>query len=134
MSEKDDNPSKGKRQRKLDSTALAKLYYARCLANGEQLPPDDEAPKRWPILWELLTTRYPDDERVVAPARLSIAWGMGTWIVSVSSADLRMKLDAYSHTLVGAFDAWEAEASKPEPVWRTWGREEPEIRKRKSGK
>ncbi len=99
------------------------------LEQETSLPDDDEAMKRWPTIWHLLTSRHPTPETVVEPARISIRLGVGCWLVTLNSSDLRIGLEASAPTLAEAFDRWEEEAHSSKAKWKVWGRKEPEVRK-----
>lgn len=110
--------------------SLKDLVRMRC-GTGETVPDDEEARRRWPTLWHLLTERYPDATHILEPARITIQMGVGCWMVSVRHPDLRVGLEAYSDTLGGALDAWEAMAADPSTRWKGWGKGDVTLRKRK---
>lgn len=109
---------------------LADIVRMRC-GNGEVVPDDDLARTQWPVLWSLLTQRYPDQDHVLEPARLSIQMGLGCWIVSLAHPDLKIRLETVTPTLQQAFAAWEAYANDPKTQWKGWGKGEIVLRKRK---
>jgi len=113
--------------------SLTDIVRMRC-GNGEVVPDDDQARESWPVLWALLTQRYPDAEHVLEPARVSIQMGLGCWIVSLSHPDLKIRLETTTPTLAQAFQAWETFATDPRTQWKGWGKGEVTLRKRKNKK
>lgn len=111
--------------------AYRRMVIGRAQRDGVQLPADSVAREKYPTLWEFLTTRYPDQNHVVEPARLSIGLGMGCWIITVSHSDYRTKLEASAATLDEAFAAWELAATASDAPWKTWGKGEITLRKRR---
>jgi hypothetical protein len=94
---------------------------------------DDPARTDWPELWKFLSTVYVGRDRLKTPARLTISLGPEGCLVSLSDRDLGVSVDVSCSNLAGAFAAIEAQLVSDTPNIRSWGKKEPNLRKRKSG-
>jgi hypothetical protein len=103
---------------------------ARIRINGDEtgLPPDEQARKTFPLLWELLTCKTVFSDQGCLPAKLTIEVGLGTWQVSVFHSGLAMGIGTTSDTLQGAVQAME-ECLARGVGWRASGKQEPRLRK-----
>lgn len=92
----------------------------------------DPARERWPLLWEWLTMWKAGDLYIKTPPTLTIRFGPGGVLASVTDRDLAKALDVSVLHLADVFDAIEKEMASPNPSIRNVGKNEPKLRKRKS--
>lgn len=94
--------------------------------------PDDPAATVWPSLWEWLTATE-DDKRdyVMQPAVVTIQLGPEGALVTLTHRDLRVTCTVSSPTLSDSFACLEAALTGPNPPIRSWGKDEPRLRKRR---
>ncbi len=94
---------------------------------------DDPAVAEWPQLWSWLSTVYVGRDHVKTPAILSVRLGPACALCTLTDRDLSVSVDAAAPCLHGLFAAMEAQlASSILPI-KSWGKKEPQLRKRKSG-
>jgi len=94
--------------------------------------PEDPAGKRFPLLWEWLTTWRAGELYVKTPPQITIRLGPGGALATVTDRDLAKALDVSFLNLEDVFTAIEAALSSPNPAVRHIGKNEPKIRKRKT--
>jgi len=115
----------------VDKSLVARVLHRQ---TTEEVPSDEEALTRWPTLWSLLTTRYPDEHHVIEPASLTVRMGAGTWLWSVTSRDLKCSFSGFGFSLSGILDNVETELQKPDVQYRRVGKGDLNLRKRKKDK
>jgi len=93
---------------------------------------DDPARERWPAIWQFLSQVYVGRDRLRTPGRLTIQLGPGGVLVTLTDPDLSAALGASCANLGDALDAIETAAADPKAPWRSFGKKEPHLRKRKS--
>ena len=92
---------------------------------------DDPARKKYPQLWEWLSVIYAGKDHVKQPAVITIRLGPEGVLATLTDRDLAVSLDAACPFLGGVLEALEAQLTQAAPPIRTWGRKEPQVRKRK---
>lgn len=119
--------AKGEKQLSmLDKQILAIMTDGREVGN-----PDDPAKEKWPNLWSWMTRTDAGKDHVMQPASLSIRAVGGGIHVSVSSRDLATSVGVTVLYLVDALDALEKALGDPSTPTTSWGRKEPQLRKRR---
>lgn len=113
-------------------TALDRVLEA---ALGEQRPvgcTDDPAREKYPRLWEWLTLNTdPKGEYLISPATVSVQLGPEGVLATVTLRDLKYSCAAATHNLDDIFAALESALSSDNPPIRTWGKDEPNLRKKR---
>ena len=94
---------------------------------------DDPACKQFPELWRWLSTINVGRDRVKAPALVTVRLGPEGVLVSLTDRDLGVSLDATCGNLSEVWAALESALTGSVPPVRSWGKKEPNLRKRKSG-
>lgn len=93
---------------------------------------DDPAAKQLPNLWEWLTlVTDPEGKYLIQPATISIRLEPEGVNVSVTSRDLKCSAACSCPHLQDALQALEIALTGPNPPVRTWGKDEPHLRKRR---
>lgn len=92
---------------------------------------DDPARKKYPTLWDWLSRLYVGRDHVKTPATLTVRLGPEGVIVTLTDRDLSCSFDVACNHLQDALAAIEAALSGPSPPMRSWGRKEPQLRKRR---
>jgi hypothetical protein len=114
------------------TSALSRVLEA---ALGEERPvgrPDDPARERYPALWEWLTlSTDPKGDFLITPATISIQLGPEGVLATVTLRDLKYSCGAATHNLDDVFAALEAALTSENPPIRTWGKDEPNLRKKR---
>lgn len=93
---------------------------------------DDPARVSLPNVWEWLTKIYIGLDRVRTPASIQIKLGPEGVLVSMSDRDLGVSVGASCTHLEGAMQALEAALTSDVPPVVSWGKKEPQLRKRNS--
>lgn len=126
MAKSDGNPERKR------TSALSRVLEA---ALGEQRPvgrPDDPAREQYPSLWEWLTlTTDPKGEYLIAPGSISVQLGPEGVLVTVTLRDLKYSCAAATPFLDDAFRALESALASDNPPIRTWGKDEPQLKKKR---
>jgi len=94
---------------------------------------DDPAAKKWPLLWQWLTTWEVGKNNVKTPPTITVRLGPDGVLASVNDRDLGKALDATCPHLGEVFQALEKMMASENPTIRNIGKGEPKIRKRKTG-
>lgn len=93
---------------------------------------DDPARERYPRIWEWLTlTTDPDNRYIISPGTISISLGPEGVNISCTLRDLKYSCTAGALSLLDALDALEEAMGREGPHLRTWGKDEPHLRKRR---
>lgn len=92
---------------------------------------DDPAEKQLPELWRWLTTLYVGRDHIKNPATLSIRLAPGGVVCTLSDRDLKVGLDVGCPYLQDIFKAIEHALQDPATTFKTWGKGEPHLRKRR---
>jgi|KBSMisStaDraftv2_1062788.scaffolds.fasta_scaffold30179_2 hypothetical protein len=127
---KETKPAKQKRDKplsSLDRVILQAMGEGKTVGN-----PDDPAREKWPQLWEWLSRIYVGVDKIKQPANIFIALGPGGVVARLSDRDLSYSVAVGTANLVDVFDALEVELAKPQSNSGSWGKKDPNIRKRKS--
>jgi hypothetical protein len=93
---------------------------------------DDPARLAFPALWEWLSTVYVGKDHVKAPATITIQLGPEGVLVRLADRDLASAVDGSCRHLSEVFQTLETTLTTPGSPMRSWGRKEPQLRKRKS--
>lgn len=103
------------------------------MGNGERSLGNAEDPAResLPNLWEWLSRINVGRDLLKAPAVLTIRLGPECAIASLTDRDLAVSLDAPTPYLAGALEALERELSCAQLALKSWGKKEPQLRKRR---
>lgn len=118
-------------ERKLSSLDRALLQAA---GEGQKFGrEDDPARERFPNLWQWLTTVYVGRDNLKQPATLTVRAGPEGFIATLTDRDLAVAVDASSPQLQGLFAEIERLLASETPPIRTWGKREPNLRRRKAG-
>ena len=112
----------------LDKQIQAAIGQDRRLGN-----PDDPARKRYPVLWDWLSRIYAGRDWIKQPATLTLSLGTEGVIATLTDRDLCCSCGVAVATLAEVFAALEAALTAPNPPIRSWGRKEPQLRKRRGG-
>lgn len=92
---------------------------------------NDPAKERYPALWEFLATVYVSETRMKTPCKLTVQLGPGGVICSLTDPDMKQSLQVAFPHLVNLLEEMERAAADPLAPWKSWGKGEPELRKRK---
>jgi hypothetical protein len=125
-----DTPIPQDRDRKLSSMERAVLHAMgenKVLGNA-----DDPAKATYPELWAWMSTVHVGRDRIKTPASLSIRLGPEGVLVSLTDRDLGVGLEVSCASLEMAFAAIEIALQGPNPPIKSWGKKEPNLRKRKN--
>lgn len=125
-----DKPMVNGTDRKLSSmerAVLSAMGDSKVMGNA-----DDPARTKYPQLWEWLSTVHVGRDKLKTPASMSIRLGPEGVLVTLTDRDLAVGIDASCATLADVFEALEKALSGPTPPIKTWGKKEPQLRKRKS--
>ncbi len=93
----------------------------------------DPAREKFPNLWEWLTRVYYGKEHIKQPAIITIVAVNGGFTVRCADRELASAVQATVRHIEDAFVAIESVLADPSSPIQTWGRKEPQLRKRKSG-
>jgi len=93
---------------------------------------DDPSRLAFPSVWEWLSTVYLGKDHVKAPAILTVQLGPEGVLVRLTDRDLATAVDASCRHLSDVYQALETILTTPGAPIRSWGRKEPQVRKRKS--
>jgi hypothetical protein len=112
-------------------TALDRAILAALGDGGRVGSPDDEAAAKYPLLWEWMTKTAGGPDHIMQPAVLSIQLGPEGVLVTVTHRDLRRSCSASCKYMEDVFGALQAVLASPTPPIRSWGKDEPKLRKRR---
>jgi hypothetical protein len=113
---------------------LSALDRAIQTALGDDRPlgtPDDPARRKLPNLWAWLSQTRAGGDYVKQPAILTVRLGPQGVLATLTDRDLAVSLDVSSETLAGVFLAVETALQAVAPPLRSWGRKEPQLRRRR---
>lgn len=119
--------AKEKHLSSLDRVILQAMGEGKTVGN-----PEDPAKDKWPQLWEWLSRIYVGVDKIKQPATVFITLGPGGVMARLSDRDLSWSASIGCPCLADVFDALEAELSKPTINSGSWGKKDPNIRKRKT--
>lgn len=94
---------------------------------------DDPAAKKWPYLWNWLTTWEVGKNNIKTPPSITIRLGPDGVLCSVSDRDLGKAVDVALPHLADCFNAIEEALAGGKVAVRNIGRGETKVRKRKTG-
>lgn len=92
----------------------------------------DPARMTFPALWQWLTSAYVGPEHLKTPPTISITLGPEGVLVRLVDRDLAATVQANCPFLADSFLALESALTSSNPPVVSWGRKEPNLRKRKS--
>jgi len=95
---------------------------------------DDPAKETLPELWACLSTIYIGRDSIKQPAVLSCQLVPGGVQMRITDRDLKMGLGVIVPHLDQCLPSLEAVLASDNPPWVSWGKGEPELRKRKTRK
>jgi len=95
---------------------------------------DDPAREQFPDLWEWLSTIYVGRDWTKDPATFTVQLGPEGVVISFSDRSLNQSCSVGCRHLGDVLGAIQAALIDPATAWRSWGKREPQLRKRKSGK
>lgn len=95
--------------------------------------PDDPAASSYPELWEWLSRIYIGRDRLKTPAVMTVQLAPEGVLVRLTDRDLCVSVEAGCKYLADALPALEVLLQGPTPPIKSWGKKEPQLRKRKSG-
>jgi len=111
-------------------TALERAVQT-ALGEGRVIGADDDpARESMPALWEWLSTLYPVADRVKNPATIMITLAPGGVLANMNDRDLGYAVSASSKHLKDIFQALEDALTSDVPPIRSYGKKEPNLRKR----
>jgi len=93
---------------------------------------DDPAKTALPNVWDWLTTTYVGGNMIKMPASITIQMVQEGVAIRITDRDLACAVEANCSHLSEALQALELVLSNPSVPIRTWGRKEPQLRKRKT--
>lgn len=94
---------------------------------------DDPAKEAYPALWEWLSRVLIGADRIKQPATLTIRLGPEGVLATLTDRDLSVSVDVACAHLECVYAEMEAELNSDTPAVRSWGKREPNLRKRKLG-
>jgi len=93
--------------------------------------PDDPARERFPQLWEWLTLTEAGRDYVMQPAVVTVQLGPEGVLVTMTHRDLRRTVSVACKHLEEAYQALQTALDSPNPPMRSWGKDDPHLRKRR---
>lgn len=124
---KSDNSGPDRKPSALDRAIAAAIGEGRTVGRE-----DDPAKAKWPRLWQWLTlTTDPSGRYVISPGVISISLGPEGVNISVTLRDLKYSCTAGCLHLADALQTLEEALGVDGPHLRTWGKDEPVLRKRR---
>ena len=94
---------------------------------------DDPAKQKYPELWKVLSTIYVGRDWIKTPATLTIKLGPGGVVLTLTDRDLRSSKTVLCRNLEDMLKALEADLNDMTKGWTTWGKGEPQLKKRRGG-
>lgn len=102
------------------------------LGEGKVLGNDDDpAREKLPALWDWLSRVYVGHGHVKQPAVVTIRLAHGGVMATVTDRDLCVSVDVATPYLTDILAAMDRALANPSTPLRTWGKKEPNLRKRK---
>lgn len=92
---------------------------------------DDPAQNRYPLLWEWLTKTEGGRDYIMQPAVISIQLGPEGCLATVTHRDLRRSVQVACLNLDDCLAALEDTLGKTNCPVKTWGKDQPHLRKRR---
>lgn len=123
---KGDAPEPQRRLSALDRAVMAAIGDGRKVGRE-----DDPAKERYPDLWEWLTKTEGGRDYIMQPAVISIQLGPEGVLASLTHRDLRVTCGVACLHLGDVLAALQAALTCENPPLRSWGKDEPRLRKRK---
>jgi hypothetical protein len=111
----------------LDRVIQSAIGDERVLGRGT-----DPTKEKYPNLWDWLSRHYVGREHVKQPATLTIRLGPEGALATLTDRDLSVSIDVAAPHLDDVYEAIEAALVSNCPPIRSWGKKEPQLRKRKS--
>ncbi len=93
---------------------------------------DDPAQDDFPLVWEWLTKTEGGRDYIMQPAVISIQLGPEGVLVSLTHRDLRVSCTVSCAYLSEVMPVLQAALAAPNPPIRSWGKDLPNLKKRKS--
>jgi len=92
---------------------------------------DDPLAASCPDVWEWLTKTVGGTDYLLQPAVLTIQLGPEGVLGTLTHRDLRRSVSVACGHVADVIPALQAELVKPNPAIKTWGKDEPHLRKRR---
>lgn len=120
---------KPKEERKL--SALDRAIQT-ALGQGKRVgKEDDEGSEQYPTVWDWLTRTGDGGDHIMQPATISVQLGPEGVLATITHRDLGISCSIACPFLQDVFPHLEAALSGPNPPIRSWGKNEPHLRKRR---
>ncbi len=106
---------------------------AQTIGDGRAVGADDDpSTSAHPQLWGFLSTIYVGRDHIKTPASFTVKLGPGGVVVTLTDRDLRIGVDVGCQHLADILDALEQALTNPKTTFKSWGKGEPMLRKRRS--
>lgn len=92
---------------------------------------DDTAQNKYPLLWEWLTKTEGGRDYIMQPAIITLQLGPEGCLVTLTHRDLRRTVPVACQFLEEAFAAMEEALGKPNCPIKSWGKDQPHLKKRR---
>lgn len=124
----DENQSNERKLSALDRAVLQALGDGKVVGLST-----DPAIERWPVLWQWLTKTEGGNmgEYILQPAIVTLQLGPEGVLVTLTHRDLRVTCSIACPHLDGALDSLEAAIASPNPPIKSWGKDLPNLKKRR---
>ena len=133
MARKDEEMKDNGRPR-ADDRKLSALDRAilQALGDGRKVGLDDDpAALAFPLVWEWLTKTDGDRDHIMQPAVITLQLGPEGTLVSLTHRDLRVSCSVACPFIGDALQALQSALACPNPPIRGWGKDLPNLKKRK---
>lgn len=115
---------------------LSAFERAVASAIGDERPlgcSNDPAQQSYPLLWQWLSTSYVGKDKIKTPAVLTVRLGPGGVLASLTDRDLAVTVEVCCAHLDNVLQETESQLGSSNPIIRSWGRKEPQLRRRRGG-
>ena len=130
--EKDELRDEGKPRKEDRKLSALDRAILSAIGDGKTVGLDtDAAREQFPLVWEWLTKTIGGTDYIMQPAVISIQLGPEGTLVTMTHRDLRRTLSVSCPHLDGVLPALEAALNSPNPPVRAWGKDEPNLKKRR---
>lgn len=119
-------PKDSRKLSALDRAILTALGQGRVVGRA-----DDPAAKALPSLWEWLTKTDGGKDYIMQPAVISLQLGPEGALATITHRDLRVSCSVAVPFLAECLKALEEALTGPNPPLRTWGKDLPNLKKRR---
>jgi hypothetical protein len=107
----------------------AQLLKERALQTGPSRPDDAAFQKRYPHLFELLTTYFWRNNVPTDTIRLAVQMGDGDWTISLSDQTLMQTGSVTANTIDEGLKALEKAVTSQDGFWRPWKGKKADVKK-----